>query len=79
MAIYYIFLRPDAGKSLRDALETDISKNPNETLKRLLSELKGIGEIDRGFPRQLILSKPECRLLSELNASYELNLSIPSI
>lgn len=79
MAIYYVFLRPNAGKSLRDVLETEISRNPNEMLKRVLSELKGIGEIDRGFPRQLILSKPECRLLTQINASYKLNLSIPSI
>ena len=79
MSIYYIFVRPNAGKSLRDVLETEISRNPSEILKRVLSELKGIGEIDRGFPRQLILSKPECRLLTELNASHGLNLSIPSI
>jgi len=79
MSIYYIFVRPDAGKILRDTLETEISKNPNEMLKRVLSELKGIGEIDRGFPRQLILSKPECRLLNEINTSHKLNLSIPSI
>lgn len=75
-------VNPNKGSKLKTALEAELPNAKTdivEIIKRVLAELEGIHEMERGFSRQMILSKPELRLVNDLNSKYELRIEIMSL
>lgn len=72
---YFVYVNPSAGVALRSALKNQ----QTELARRVLSELDGIGEIGRGSSRQMILSKPEIRLVSKLVSDHKIGLTLDTI
>lgn len=83
MKNYFLMVNPIKGSKLKSALleaalletKTDIVRR----IKRVLAELEGIHEMERGFSRQLILFKPELRLVADLNSKHGLGLEITDL
>ena len=79
---YFLMVNPVKGDKLREALKAELESAYGDTaekIKRVLAELEGIHEMERGFSRQLVLSKPEIRLVKDLNSKYKLEIEIPSL
>ena len=77
MATYYVYIKPEPGKKLRTLLEN--SQEDHLRVKRVMQELDGIGEIDRGTNRQMILTKPEFRLVANLVKENDLKVELVSL
>jgi len=73
---YFVMVNPTKGQALRLALE---SEPQTREIKRILAELEGIGEINRGISRQMVLSRAEFRLVRQLNTKYELGIELGSL
>jgi len=75
MATYYVYIKPEVGKELRELLKA----HPSPIAKRVLNELNGIGEIDKGLRRQMIVSKSEFRLVTQLVKDNNLDMELANL
>ena len=77
-----VWVRPGQEKNLRDALgevneRTSRLVTDKRTIRRILKELGGIGELKRGLSRQMQVSRPEARFLTDLVEAYDLQIHVP--
>ena len=79
---FFLIVKPDQKEKLWNALNYDLqraNRSTAERIRRVLSELQGINETDRGFNRQMILTKPELRLVGNANRRHKLGLDITDL
>jgi len=77
MATYFINVKPEPGKRLRELLK-DCHEN-RIRVRMILEELNGIGEIDKGITRQMVLTTPELRIVKGINTKYNLGIVIGDV
>lgn len=82
MKHYFLTVRPDQVDKFRTALKAEFSHVDTDTrrrIERVLAELQGINETDRGFSRQMVLSKAELRLAGRLSSEHGLGIEITDL
>jgi len=78
---YFLTVSAGKGLKLRQALSNETPKNPaeKERIRRVLSELHGLGQIDRGANRQMVLSRAEFRLVRDLNERHAIGIEVQNL
>ena len=79
---YLLTVNPAKGNELKIVLKSELQTSKNdvaEKIKRVLAELEGIHEMERGFSRQMVLSRLEFRLVRDINSKHKLGIEVQSL
>ena len=73
---YFLSISPEKGQALQKVL---FNQEQTTLVKRVREELHGLGQIDKGISRQMVLSRAEFRLVRRVNEENKLGIEVQSL